>query len=314
MECESSITGVLQSEDCAVSDLRPVNAKTYYESLPASKPSCGDIWTNIPSFGLLPTNFTAAISISPACDISNFKTETLTFLPIISVSQYFHTVGFLPILRREILERLKAADLHLEIAWPETGYYQPPVREIEREIARLNQLLSVPKKARGWDVHVKRAMAGLSVVGCVSTNTDINYDDLSSLLGQKWEDTKRQLITNSYRNDIHFFPSDEQDPDTPGVKKHSLALFRYPITVPTELLLAAQDMSGDQWKAFLEERQQQYTILRHFSPSMPVKCLSLKASFLSDLLSRFTTLYARIGSPDFTRASVDKIAREFANG
>lgn len=297
-----------------MNEFRPVNAKSYYESLPSSKPSCGDIWTNIPSFGLLPTNFATAISISPACDISNFKTETLTFLPIIPVSQYFHTIGFLPVLRREILERLKAAELSLEMPWPETGYYQPSTRDFDKEIGRLNQVLSVPRKGKGWDSHVRRAIAGLSVAGCVSTDTDINYDHLSSLLGSKWEDTKRQLITNSYRNDIHFFPNDDQDADSPGVKKHSLALFRYPITVPAELLLAAQDMSSDQWEVFVRERQERHTILKHFSPSMPVKCLSLKATFLSDLLSRFTMLYARIGSPDFTRASVDKIARDFSNG
>ncbi len=297
-----------------MSDFRPVSAKSYYESLPDSKPSCGDIWTNIPSCGLLPLDFVTAISISPACDISNFKTETLTFLPIVPVSQYFLTVGFLPIIRREVLERLKSADLDLEMHWPETGYYRPSGHDINKEITRLNRLLSAPKKAKGWDAHVKRAIAGLSVVAGMSIAADVDYDDLSLLLGQKWEVTKRQLIMNSYRNDVHFFPNDEQDPGMPGVKKHSLALFRYPITVPTELLLMAQDMSNDQWVTFIREQQEQHKFLRHFSAEMPVKCLSLKASFLSDLLSRFTTLYARIGSPDFTSASVEKIAEEFANG
>ena len=37
-----------------------------------------------------------------------------------------------------------------------------------------------------------------------------------------------------------------------------------------------------------------------------MKALRIRPRFLSDLLTRFTALYSRIGSPDFTEGTVDQ--------
>ena len=49
----------------------------------------GDIWDCLPTFGTLPTPFTRAIIITPACDLAQGKTNTITYLPIISLRSYF---------------------------------------------------------------------------------------------------------------------------------------------------------------------------------------------------------------------------------
>lgn len=295
-------------------DFLPVNAKSYYEFLPSAKDECGDIWNNIPEFGLFETEAVTAILVSPACDISNFKTETLTFLPIISISRYFSTLGFLPTLRREIEERLKSAELELSLDWFDPGYRRPISANVEKEILRLQVEKTQATKNKGRAGHIERAISGLNIVISGGSASPAMYSDVSSLFGSKWDALKRQIITNSYRPDLHFFPRDGQPVEIPGIKEHSVAMLRYPITIPTEFLSASQHMAASQWREFLGSSLNSGGFGKHFCAEMPIKSLSLKAQFLSDLISRFTSLYGRIGSPDFSRATVEKISNEFTDG
>lgn len=88
----------------------PVSAKTYYDYVPGPEHRCGDVWQGLPSLGLLGGHKTVkGLMVTPDCDVSNFKTETLTYLPILPIEAYFSTLGYLPVLRREIFERLKCS-------------------------------------------------------------------------------------------------------------------------------------------------------------------------------------------------------------
>ena len=59
----------------------------YYDTFPAGPFQTGDIWSNIPSNGLLEASVTFGLLITPACDLQNRKSDTLAFMPIVSVRE-----------------------------------------------------------------------------------------------------------------------------------------------------------------------------------------------------------------------------------
>ena len=293
----------------------PINARSYYDYLPSSQHQCGDIWVNLPSIGLLSAHpRITGIMITPACDVSNFKTETLTYLPVVPVSAYLGTVAFLPIVRREVLERYKSAKLEMVIDWPEKGYEPPTEDSLQSELTRLQSIVSKTKLTDADKVHIERAAAGLRIVSiCRSASKrTATVADYALLFGKNWEGIKRDIVRNSYRPDIHFLPADEQNSDELGLREHSAVLFRYPISVPSEILTAAQTVADSAWQRYMTSCAEVYSASTHFRDAMPIKILSLKASFLSDLSTRFTALYGRIGSPDFSSVTVDRYAGEIA--
>jgi len=65
-----------------------VGVRDYYELDPPLEHAPGDIWSDLPTFGVLPADRTAGLVITPACDLSNRKVETITYLPVITVRQF----------------------------------------------------------------------------------------------------------------------------------------------------------------------------------------------------------------------------------
>ncbi len=287
----------------------PINARSYYDYLPQAQHQCGDIWVDLPSMGLLSAHSrVTGILITPACDILNFKTETLTYLPIIPIQAYLGTVAFLPIVRREVLERYKSAKIEMLIDWPEKGYEPPTDASLQSELIRLDSLISKACIPEADKTHIKRAVAGLSIARvCRSSSKQAAMvADYALLFGKNWDSIKRDIVRNAYRPDIQFLPADEQNLNRIGLSQHSVVLFRYPISVPSEILTAAQSVAETAWYTYTSSCAETYSAAIHFQHAMPLKVLSLKASFLSDLLTRFTSLYGRIGSPDFSGATIEK--------
>ncbi|MBD8548944.1 hypothetical protein [Sphingomonas sp. CFBP 8760] len=200
-------------EGSGVAVFTPVNARSYYDYLPSASHECGDIWANLPSMGLLSAHDTVTgIVVTPACDVSNFKAETLTYLPVISITTYLATVAFLPIVRREVFERYKSAKLAWSIDWPDKGYEPPSENSLNAEILRINQVLAMPRLSSGDKAHVERAAAGLRITAiCRSALTcQGNINDYEILFGKQWNSIKKDIVKNAYRPDIHFLPSDQQ--------------------------------------------------------------------------------------------------------
>ena len=298
-----------------MSNFTPINARSYYDYLPTSNHQCGDIWISLPSMGLLSAfDYISGIMITPACDLSNLKAETLTYLPVISISSYLGSTALIPTVRREILDRYNSAKIHLLGEWPEKGYEPPPEHALALESDRLKALLegtSLPAPDRG---HIGRALAGIRILSICRSATESKVDllDYSVLFGKNWSKMKTEIIKNSYRPDIHFLPADEQNDGSIGINNHSVVLFRYPISVPAEILTSANVVSNHSWSIYMDSCLNMYRSAIHFRNAKPIKILSLKSSFLSDLLSRFTALYGRIGSPDFSDATIDRFAGEIA--
>jgi hypothetical protein len=293
----------------------PVNSKSYYDSLPTAEHQCGDIWANLPSMGLLSAHpHVTGIMITPACDVSQFKTETLTYLPIISVRDYFGTIGALAIIRQELTERYKSAELEFNVEWATKGYEPPREETLASEIERLTLLASSQNLAAKKKEQVQRALAGLRVSSVCRSSSKKSPDlrDVALLFGTNWTAIKRKIITNSYRSDVHFLPSDRQNSNFTWLSEHSVALFRYPISIPSEILTSSQQISEYIWPEYVKSSTVTYSSAHHFLDARPLKVLSLKSSFRSDLISRFIALYARIGSPDFSGSTIEQFAGEIA--
>ncbi|CAN7418393.1 hypothetical protein [Brevundimonas sp. LjRoot202] len=130
------------------------------------------------------------------------------------------------------------------------------------------------------------------------------------LFGADWEKIKTEIVTNSYRSDIHFLPKDEQDSGFAGLASHSLVLFRYPLTVPAEVVDLAQATPQESWPAACSSLAGIYPASESFRAAQPLKVLSLKSEFLADLLTRYCAVYSRVGSPDFSAHSLVRITKE----
>ncbi|WP_139333687.1 hypothetical protein [Bosea sp. TND4EK4] len=281
--------------------------------LPPDQHSCGDIWSNLPSMGLVSDlELIAGITITPACDVSNFKSETITFLPIVSIQQYLSTLSMLPTVRRKLIERLTSAGIVSGINWPEPGYEPPHEGSIDLEIIRLSQILQDQKTKEKHRAHIERALAGLRITkNCCSTqDREANIADYDKLYGSEWSEIKEQIVKNSFRSDIHFLPKSDNSDISYGLAQHSVALMRYPITVPSEILTRAISTSEQSWPEFLSSYRSISTASVLFSKARPIKISSLKSQFMSDLLSRFTSLFSRIGSPDFSKFTITKYCAE----
>jgi hypothetical protein len=294
-----------------MSTIIPAAARAYYEHLPPQDNRCGDIWDGLPDMGLLGGGLVKGLIISPACDLSNFKTETMTFLPILPVRAYLRSAAFLPVLRREIQERYQAAGIDSPLAWPEPGNQPPSKREIEYAIVSAETLLSRPNPKSAFVEHATRAIAGLRIIAGSAASSEESLSDFELLFGRKWSDLKAKIVSNSLKPDLHFLPRCHSQPGVPSISSHSVVLLRYPITVATDTLIAAQSYSPSAWSQHVTRAKSAQSNLVHFSAEvMPIKILTLRPSFLSDLLSRFIALYVRIGSPDFSTQVVDRITKE----
>ena len=296
-----------------MSDFKPINARSYYEYLPTAEHQCGDIWMDLPSFGLIGSlPVTTGIMITPSCDVANFKTETLTYLPVVPVSTYLSTLGFLPSVRREIMERFRSADIAPSMNLQDPGYQPPSASEIDEQVDFLNAYLIKVGLSSAKRGHIERALAGLRIAAACSSASCLRVDlkDVEKLMGQKWSDMKFGIIRNSYRSDLHFLPKSTMDENEAGISEHSLVLFRYPITVPSEVLTASQSVPATSWSGFIDSYRSASVAASAFESHMPLKIACLKSTFLADMLSRFTGLYSRVGSPDFTSITANRISRE----
>jgi hypothetical protein len=153
---------------------------------------------------------------------------------------------------------------------------------------------------------LNRVNSGISLL-LRSVETGLNeqsINDLDSLFGKDLQPIFHRIITNAFRPDIHFLPSDEQNPEWSGVSRHSAVLFRYAFSCPVELLESAQDMNIRDWATSVDLISTRVPGASHFKDERPLKRSTLKPRFLADLLTRFVAMHIRLGSPDFTEQTV----------
>ena len=297
--------------------LRKVTAEHYYDVTPRLENAPGDIWSGLPLHGLLGVENLPGIVITPACDLAQGKVETITYLPIIPFRAFFSLTAALPDIERAVDGQLAAAGLNGLVSWP-SAYTLPTVAMLDAADSLFRERASLTLIGKKESETIRRAQAGLRLIRSIITPGlfEANLSDLQLLFGDKeWnKQYVNRMVTNAFRADLHFLPSDRQQSSWSGVSSHSLVLFRCPMTAPIDIFAAAQDLSLSDWGGWCEQMADNVPMARRFAVCRPMKRVTLKPQFVSDLLTRFVSLYVRLGSPDFTLETVDNICKEINLG
>lgn len=281
--------------------------RNYYSS-PQFEHATGDIWKDLPSFGLLKTAQCSGIVITPACDLANSKVETITYLPIVPISQYLCSRSFYPFFKQEAISQIKSLGIFQfdDSLLPKN---QLPQESAIKYIKQIVDEIALTKK--NTDA-LNRIKTGLKLIDQIISTTcsEINISNFNLFFGKRNSEIKDRLIKNSFSTDLHFLPKDGENIEWSAVPNHSIILFRYPITVPIEILDAAMDYNIIHWKQTMESYSNQFSSAKGFQDKKPLKSLKLNQEYLSDLLTRFVALYVRLGSPDFNSEAIKTILTE----
>jgi hypothetical protein len=231
-------------------------------------------------------------------------------LLIIPVQQWLCSRSLYQVIRAEILVLAKQCSIEIEDDLFNKNYL--PKTESYAHIH--TDLLHLRKTKKGKDLEIiQRVILGLEMMDNIidSECTSFEVNQMRDLLGvKKYDDLKEKVVKNSFTNDLHFLPNDDQNIDWSAISRHSVVLFRYPITVPIEIFDLASDIDCSNWELSIDELSQRFPTATSFKKVRPLKSLRLKQEFLSDLLTRYIGLYIRIGSPDFTDDIINKFREE----
>lgn len=286
-----------------------IEAKDYYKNLPAIEHETGDIWSGFPCWGMANHKTTAAIVITPACDLSQKKSETVTVLPIISITDYLHSKSFHAELWNEFNSKLK--ELGSDDLSPESRFSNPSIDKLKEA------LQNIEGQAKRKQLY-NQLLAYIEYITYVEKKTEERNQtatpDLSRILGnKKFSEILKKIFTNSYKSDIHFFPAYTNAGEFSAIPVHSVALFRYAHSVPIDILNAAQASSETWWEQDKKTLIDQLPMIDSFK-EWPIKLSTLKDDFLSDLISRYLGMFMRLGSRDFTEHTISGFVSELTGG
>ena len=76
---------------------------SFYNNRITNEHCTGDVWSNLPTHGMLEKDLLPGLVITPSCDLANEKVETITYLPIVPVGFYLSHVGAIPDIRGTLL-------------------------------------------------------------------------------------------------------------------------------------------------------------------------------------------------------------------
>lgn len=282
-----------------------------YSYDPHGEISTGDIFDKLPTMGLLKEEFTQGIIITPSCDLANDKTDTITYLPIVPIHSYFCSGKGYNIIKSEIINLSNSLNKDSSLF---RNRQIPCSEEIELFLTQFvdGQVL------KGKDAERKEKLDScLQLISNIRDEKQNRLDGskLNNIWNSQFDKLLFGLIKNSSSSDVHFLPREKlKKEDCIVISEHSLVLFRYPITVHSEVIKKAKDTDQENiasWVSFIQTLKA-VPCVKSFT-EIPLRGLRLQQDFLSDLLTRYISLYIRIGSPDFYDFHIDEIQQEFIN-
>jgi len=281
-----------------------IEARDFYKNMPSLNHETGDIWHNLPGLGLPDKLKVTGIVISPACDLSQKKTETATVIPIIPISEYLYSKAFYSEIWNELSNRLKiyGSDDHP----PADRFSHPPIHLIEKaleSIEGVKKQTAFHAQLTEYKKYIEYTQAPLDERSSERPSVELMFS------GKRYGEILKKIFCNSFKADIHFFPAHGNLSDFAAIPYHSVALFRYVYSIPLEILDAAQCSRDEWWSEDCKRMSVTTPMIEHFD-SCPLKVSTLKDDFLSDLISRYLGMFMRLGSRDFTAASLDNFVKE----
>jgi hypothetical protein len=250
--------------------------------------------------------------VTPSCDLSNRKVNTITYLPIVSFLDWISSRDFLS----EIVAAMSSlADQLGPLGISNTSALdcsETFSSELSQQLDDLATRLDKETPNKSLRTAAERYIAGGKHLKCVRHGGRADVNNLETCLTKnRWLQVRTQIVKNALRSDLYFLPADgNSDLNLSAITLHSVALFRYPLTVPVSLLDAAQDTSLTDWTEATNVLAVEEPMATALSAVRPLKCLRLQNRFLADLLTKYVSLYSRIGSPDFTRETVETLSNE----
>ncbi|HEY0426488.1 MAG TPA: hypothetical protein VGC76_01655 [Pyrinomonadaceae bacterium] len=279
--------------------------RRFYNTNVTLNHNTGDVWSNLPTHGLLKISHVPGVIITPACDLANEKADTLTYLPVLSISQWLSTRAFYPEVRRQftnLLDSLKLQNLRECLpsgVLPENDGINILRRAFE-SVLDDKKLEASSRRCLNGILHLEKIVS--------SNDESANISELEHFFGKNnFKELIYKVIRNSFSNEIHFIPADEQNKMWSIINDPSLVLFRYPLTAPLEVFEYAQRARPDDWENEIGKLALKVPFISNFGAERPLKGLQINEQFLHDMLVRFVNLFSRLGSPDFTSDSISRV-------
>lgn len=281
--------------------------KTHYSTDPSVKDQAGDIWKGmVPEFRWWSTQ-SSAIVITPACDLANNKCDWVSFVPVVSLREWFVGRSFF----RDVVLQLKEAAALLQLMIPVfldsgsiTGSHFQALDELEKKVLAI-------RPVKGQQVHIDRCKAALVVLRAQVGLGSCTVNDVRACFAKGgFEKLVRSITGNSYRGDIHFLPTDGRVHPYSAMEEDSVALFRYVFSRPIELLGAANDTSSQDWESARNGICEFFPAVTMIHGSRPIKVGTLTKVVHSDLVARFVSNQVRLGAPDLPDLQHELIRRK----
>ena len=282
----------------------------YYDFSPSPFIRPGDIFQNLPTFGNLPVEHCPGIVVTPACDLENCKVQTITYLPILEINRYHLTRDAFRRIQKDVSNILRKTGLSNEdIQWERTSSAIQQIDGWRRSLAKDSAHLpeGVFDRCNRLLDYATAVFLSDDDFECAAVQKDIS--------GEKaFSSNMTKLRDNSLANDTFFLPSSKVFLDTNAVTKNSLVMFRYPLTLPLEIIEMAGDIGISTWDEGVIEGilpKEQCLIL---GKKRPIKTQRLNFRYFSDLLSRYLSLYLRFGVPNLNELSKTSVLTEMLEG
>lgn len=291
-----------------------LNPTDFYDVSPSTECVAGDIWSGLTvATGPGATNTWSGVVVTPACDLANGKSETLTFLPVIPLADYLVSSAMATTLVRTTVGQLTAAGFTDSLDQPHRYAFPDPMRAKRIADAVQKRLSdSAVRLGKAEFAASNRALAGLRILerGARLSRSSQTLADVTELLGlAETERLLDRLIRNAYSVDVHFVPADGEPSDWSGVNAPSLVLFRYPVCAPIQVFEMAMQVSVRDWANAIDSLCVSIPSARAFREVRPLKHSTLRPRFLADLLTRYVGMHVRLGAPSFTNETVKAISK-----
>lgn len=293
------------SAQCARMVLQPkLTAKDFFDFLPPNSHRTGDIWTGLPSFGVLTEPHVTGIVITPSCDLAQNKSETISYVPIVPIASFFYMNQFYFEIWQEISNILRKRKIEARVT-PPKRFSLPAVEEIEGVIDIINE--ETDRDVVGDLDRLKNFVTYIQC--CVSRSAATIAVINSIIMPSRRRKLMQSIIRNAYRSDTHFIPADGKSGIASAVSTHSVCLFRYTMTIATDILDVAQETSPSEWTSRISKMKLPGGVASQVT-ARPVRMATVRAEFMSDLLSRLISMYIRLGSRDFTDDTIAFYTKE----
>jgi hypothetical protein len=158
---------------------------------------------HLPTHGLLRRKCASALVVTPSCDLSNRKVNTITYLPIISFVDWVSCRDFLPEIvgaLSSLVDQLNPVGIHNDSALTSTEIFS---KELSEQLVSLGETLANKQMPKPLRSACERFISGGNHLRRVSRGEPAVIRDLETCLTKnRWKQIRNRMVRNSFRPDI----------------------------------------------------------------------------------------------------------------